>query len=432
MDKKVWERSNFYRQRINHYPRIIIIPLLVFVILGLLFLVLAPRETTVSITGKLASQHQVPLVQTHKRDQIKHNYLRNDAQVKKGQTLLVYRSFARQQQLKDLQWQNQVLNEQITNLKTLTDSVQQNKNLFNQNHSNNYADLYQSYAQRRQVYVLQNDFAMQPLRATKTQIEHDLSFSQQTYRRHLRDLQKLQQAIRQGKTLSKNNLYYNLYHLYSQRLATTEIPVAKNELQETYLADLQIGIAQLQNNLQEVQFQSLQFDYGQYNSDTNQQNMDNLQAEQLQFCEQLQKQLSQQQQNTQQQIKLAQRKNQIVTYQAPAAGIVHTFKQDINKDTITWAQIDPLLNNKQPLTVQAKINNPDNSQINKGQKVLITLSHQLLKGTVVRQQDQSVTAQVKASPKQMRQLRSGVDGSGTIITGQQSWWSYLINKIFHH
>ena len=189
-----------------------------------------------------------------------------------------------------------------------------------------------------------------------------------------------------------------------------------------FRSELQIG--QLKNNVQEVKVQQQQFAYGQYNSDTNQQNMEDLQTEQLKFAAALQEKINQQQTWQRQQIQAIKQKRDLAAYKAPVSGIVHleTTKSQPIKPRLTLAQIEPLAS-KGPLIIQAKLTQEATQTVKSGQAVVITLSHQLLRGKVIQKSKTHLTAQVWVSTAQRRQLRSHVQGHGSVIMERPSIWS---------
>lgn len=211
---------------------------------------------------------------------------------------------------------------------------------------------------------------------------------------------------------------------YQQQLAVVISAAARKQLRQNTLGLLELQIGQLKNNVQEVKVQQQQFAYGQYNSDTNQQNMEDLQTEQLKFAAALQEKINQQQTWQQQQIQAIKQKQDLAAYKAPVSGIVHlgTTKSRPIKPHLTLAQIEPLAL-KGPLTIQAKLAQGPALTVKSGQAVVITLSHQLLRGKIIQKSKTHLTAQVWASTAQRRQLRSQIQGQGSVIIEQPSVWS---------
>lgn len=394
MNNKVEEHSEFYQQYLKKFTKLIIIPLLLLILGLILFWLLRPREVSQPISGKLKISQPVTEVRLSAQDRVVHNYLQDKTVVKKGQTLVVYRPAVQRQRLQQLQQGVEFLQQKTDTIKTWKNSIEQQQNLLTepQNSDKEAQGFYQAYNFRRQAYQLQETQTLE------------------------KELQK-PPFIKQKEKMP-------VAQFYQQQLAVVISAAARKQLCQNTLGLLELQIGQLKNNVQEVKIQQQQFAYGQYNSDTNQQNMEDLQAEQLKFAAALQEKITQQMTWQQQQIQAIKQKRDLAAYKAPVSGIVHlgTTKSRPIKPHLTLAQIEPLAL-KVPLIIQAKLTQVPVQTVKIGQAVVITLSHQLLRGKVIQKSKTHLTAQVWASTAQRRQLRSYVQGHGSVIIEQPSVWS---------
>lgn len=424
MNNKVEEHSEFYQQYLKKFTKLIIIPLLLLILGLILFWLLRPREVSQPISGKLRISKPVTEVRLSAQDRVVHNYLQDKTVVKKGQTLVVYRPAVQRQRLQQLQQGADFLQQKTDTIKTWENSIEQQQNLLTepQNSDKEAQNFYQAYNFRRQAYQLQNDFAHLTSDQTQKQIEQKLASSQKFYQQQLQETQTLEKELRKTPFI-KQKAKMPVAQFYQQQLAVVISAAARKQLRQNTLGFLELQIGQLKNNVQEVKIQQQQFAYGQYNSDTNQQNMEDLQAEQLRFAAALQEKITQQK-TWQQQIQAIKQKRDLAAYKAPVSGIVHlgTTKSRPTKPHLTLAQIEPLAL-KGPLTIQAKLAHGPAQTVKSGQAVVITLSHQLLRGKVIQKSKTHLTAQVWASTAQRRQLRSHVQGHGSVIIEQPSVWS---------
>lgn len=424
MNNKVEEHSEFYQQYLKKFTKLIIIPLLLLILGLILFWLLRPREVSQPISGKLKISQPVTEVRLSAQDRVVHNYLQDKTVVKKGQTLVVYRPAVQRQRLQQLQQGVEFLQQKTDTIKTWKNSIEQQQNLLTepQNSDKEAQGFYQAYNFRRQAYQLQNDFAHQTSDQTQKQIEQKLASSQKFYQQQLQETQTLEKEL-QKPPFIKQKEKMPVAQFYQQQLAVVISAAARKQLCQNTLGLLELQIGQLKNNVQEVKIQQQQFAYGQYNSDTNQQNMEDLQAEQLKFAAALQEKITQQM-TWQQQIQAIKQKRDLAAYKAPVSGIVHlgTTKSRPIKPHLTLAQIEPLAL-KVPLIIQAKLTQVPVQTVKIGQAVVITLSHQLLRGKVIQKSKTHLTAQVWASTAQRRQLRSYVQGHGSVIIEQPSVWS---------
>lgn len=427
MNNKVEEHSEFYQQYLKKFTKLIIIPLLLLILGVILFWLLRPREVSQPISGKLRISQPVTEVRLSAQDRVVHNYLQDKTVVKKGQTLVVYHPAVQRQRLQQLQQGVDFLQQKTDIIKTWKNSIEQQQNLLTepQNSDKEARGFYQAYNFRRQAYQLQNDFAHLTSDQTQKQIEQKLASSQKFYQQQLQEKQTLEKELRRTPFI-KQKEKMPVAQFYQQQLAVVISAAARKQLRQNTLGLLELQIGQLKNNVQEVKVQQQQFAYGQYNSDTNQQNMEDLQAEQLKFAAALQEKITQQKTWQQQQIQAIKQKRDLAAYKAPVSGIVHlgTTKSRPTKPHLTLAQIEPLAL-KGPLTIQAKLAHGPAQTVKSGQAVVITLSHQLLRGKVIQKSKTHLTAQVWASTAQRRKLRSHVQGHGSVIIEQPSVWSQL-------
>lgn len=425
MNNKVEEHSEFYQQYLKKFTKLIIIPLLLLILGVILFWLLRPREVSQPISGKLRISQPVTEVRLSAQDRVVHNYLQDKTVVKKGQTLIVYHPAIQRQRLQQLQQGIDFLQQKTNTIKTWSNSIEQQQNLLtdSQNSDKEAQGFYQAYNFRRQAYQLQNDFAHLTSDQTQKQIEQKLASSQKFYQQQLQETQTLEKELRKTPFI-KQKEKMPVTQFYQQQLAVVISAAARKQLRQNTLGLLELQIGQLKNNVQEVKVQQQQFAYGQYNSDTNQQNREDLQAEQLKFAAALQEKINQQKTWQQQQIQAIKQKRDWAAYKAPVSGIVHlgTTKSRPPKPHLTLAQIEPLAL-KGPLTIQAKLAHGPAQTVKSGQTVVITLSHQLLRGKVIQKSKTHLTAQVWASTAQRRQLRSHVQGHGSVIIEQPSVWS---------
>lgn len=452
MDESQLESSEFYHARFNNFSTLLIVPVAILIVLVILFSLLAQREITIKAPSQIASGKAVAILQSTSNNQITHDYLKEGQHVHKGQLLVTYRSQSLKHQLTLLQQQQQLFQQQLAALSTWNNSLQQNQDLFAQTDQFGYEDLYRSYQNQRQVYLLENELLQQKSQtntAKKDKLIANLNTSLQTAQAKLAAYQNIAQAIKQGSDPG-NSTYRYLYTAYLTAKQTQDPSTAQAQA----LTNIQQQIDQLQDSIQATTQQKLEltdFDSSQYDVATNQQKLASLQAEQLRSCSQQQIDLKQKQSQNNLKLKEVQDSTHDLQVKAPITGIVHILNPNQRNKLVgtgnPLAQIYPPLTVQKPLKLQAYVAPHDISTVRRQQILRVKISRNVptpivLNGriktisvapvTVGKSNYYVVEALTKVPAAQIANLHYGMSGQGSIITGRESFFTYYKNRLFNH
>lgn len=455
MDKSILESSEFYDKRFNNFSTMIITPIAVLLVLTILFSLISQKEITVKSLGQIDSGKAVPIVQSTSNNKILHNYLHEGQYVSKGKTLVTYQSASTNRQLDLMRRENDLLQQQITDLDTLKNSILQNQNLFSGNDKFGYEDVYKSYTNQRQVYLLENNLLTQKSNQEtnkKGQITNNLNANLQTYQNQLASYNNVLQAIKNG-SRPNNSAYSYIYQDYLQQNNVLSSAAEQSANREEYLNNLQQHIDQLQSNIQSTTQQKLElnnFDSSQFDIASNNQKISGLQNEQLKSISESKVNLNQKKDENDLKIRNVESEAKDLSIKAPISGVVHVLNPDNRSKLIgtgnPLAQIYPELDNSQLIKLKAYISPNDITSVKKGQKLRLKIVRNvptpiILEGTIktisvapitLDKNNYYVVEALSQIPrKQISNLHYGMSGQGSVITGKESFFTYYKNKIFN-
>ncbi|NVY96537.1 bacteriocin secretion accessory protein [Lactobacillus sp. DCY120] len=450
MDKSILESSEFYDKRFSNFSTMIIIPVTLLVILVVIFSLFCQREITIQSGGQVDSGKAVPIIQSTSNNKIIHNYLKEGHLVHKGKPLVTYQSDSINRQLDLLRRQNDLMQQQISALETLKTSIQQNRNLFFGNDKFGYEDLYNSYSNQRQVYLLENSNLKQKSsqeNSKKSQITNNINSSLQINQSQLNSYIDVISAIKSG-IRPRNSKYSYIYQDYEkQNRDLSEAERSANK--EEYLNNLQQHVDQLRNTIQSSTQQKIElenFDSNQYNIASNNQKILSLQNEQLKSCSESKVELEQKKDENNLKIKSVQSSTKDLEVKAPISGMIHILNPDEHSKLIGMgnpiAQVYPVLGRNKFVKIKSYVEPRDISTIKKGQKLRLKIIRNvstpiILEGkietisvapvTINKSNFYVVEALARIPTKQSNNLHYGMVGQGSIITGKESFFAYYKN-----
>ena len=455
MDKSVLESSEFYNKRFNNFSIMIIIPTTLLILLIVLFSLFGQKEITIQSAVQIDSGKAVPVVQSMSNNKILKNYLNEGDYVHKKDVLVTYQSSEASQQLELLKRQKRLIQEQLRDLETLKNSIMQNKNLFSSESKFGYDDLFKSYANQRQVYLLENSLLSDKSTQEgekKKKITNNLDANLQTYNDQMKSYQSIFNAIKDGGNPG-NSAYNYLYQNYLAKDKELTTAGDKSANKNEYLDNLQQRMDQLKGSIQSTTQQKLEldnFDSSKYDTDSNDQKIASLQNEQLKNCSETKVSLNQKKDEINLKINSTKAEVKNLEVRAPATGIVHVLNPDqqeklVGKGT-ALAQIYPALDSGQKIKLRAYIAPSDISSIKKGQKLRVKIVRNVPTPIIVDGNINKVSvapvivnkanyyvieALAKVDDKQIGKLHYGMIGQGSVITGKQSFFTYYKNRLLN-
>ncbi|WP_297952269.1 HlyD family efflux transporter periplasmic adaptor subunit [uncultured Lactobacillus sp.] len=157
MNKKYLESSEFYSARFNNFSTMIIVPIFLIFIGVILFSFVGKREITIDSVGIIEPHGSVANVQASVNGKIVYSALKEGRKVKKGQILLKYSSKSNKNRLNLYQIKKANLEDQISGLNLLKKGISSNSDTFNYNDKFGYKNALNNYLDERKTYLLENE-----------------------------------------------------------------------------------------------------------------------------------------------------------------------------------------------------------------------------------------------------------------------------------
>lgn len=447
MDPRYFESAEFYHRRYDNFASKIIIPTFCLFCFLVVFAIFATKEVVVSSTGSIEAYRTITNIQSTSSNKIILNHLKENKQVKKGDLLLEYQGKEGEIQLSTLQLQQKQIKEQIDQIQILLDSLNKEKNLFEDNDAFGYKQTYLDYVQQVETIkksVQQQNANIQAQNISASQAKQAIQNAMNELQNELNDYQQAKQAILKQAVLSQQNAAYTLYQSYQQQMGQENADSIKQQV----LSQLDSQIASLENSLSGYKIQYASSGVQQAVSDTFANQSASLKAQTLAKTEQekqaLQKQLTEVENNLQ----LQQQQGKLNRIYAQTGGVLHIVDTDnefVSPGTVI-AQLYPVITKVKKIKLVSYIPARDVSHIQKGMKMRFTAydssKDKLVLEAKVKGIDTSATrtkqgnyfkveSLVSVNELQAKQLSYGLEGRVTLITHTTTYLNYFLDKIFN-
>lgn len=456
-DLKFLESTEFYSHRYQNFATLIIVPLAVLLCGLLLFSLFGSREITVKSVGQIQPQRTPVAIQGTSASQILENHLVENKVVHQGDKLLVYQDTGNQDQADLLNEQINTAQQRLTALNQLKDGITQNKQVFAQSDTFGYADDLDNYLNQREIYRSEATLADKTENATTTKINNVkqlLNDNLTNLNTQAKDYQGLIDTINQGKNVMAKNssltYEFNSYQSQSKDLSNDDL----NKLKQSYLDNATQQLNQINAAINSTKVQQAQLDQPQTAAITDAQSNQKISSLQNQQLASTNKELAQIKDSLAQlQAKLAtlNKDQQNYTVRAKTTGILHVAQTTSGKNYLspgtTLAEIYPLIDDKTKLTVIVPISPDEIVGLKKGQTLRFKISQKvprpMLINGVIEKIDVAptvtergnyfqVTAKINPTTAQRRNLRYGLSGSVSVVTGEKTFFNYYRDKLFNN
>ncbi|WP_416353402.1 bacteriocin secretion accessory protein [Agrilactobacillus fermenti] len=453
-DLRFLESTEFYQRRYQNFSTLIILPVALLCLGLLLFSFFGKREVTVKSVGQIEPQATPVTIQGTASSRILVNHLRENKVVHQGDPLLVYQDVTDKGQATLLKQQIDETQQRIQGLDQFKTGVQQNKTTFTQADAFGYSDQLANYLAQRAIYQSEASLAdktQQDNNHKSDKVAQLLANNLTTLKAQLQDYQALRDSIDQNKNvLGKNsNLTYlwNSFQAKSKALSGDDLA----QLKESYLANANNQVSQIQSSIDSIQVQQAQLAAPQTAGITDaqaQQKLTALQNQQLASVAKEQAQLKTQQTQLKDKLTVLTKNRQNYTVRAKKTGILHVDARNIGKQYLgagtALAQIYPLIEAQTKLKVVTMIPADQIVGLKQGQKLRLRIAQKVprplvLNGTVTKIDVAptttnkgnyfQVTARIDPSLAQRRNLRYGLNGTASVITGEKTFFNYYKDKV---
>ncbi|HJF18920.1 MAG TPA: bacteriocin secretion accessory protein [Enterococcus columbae] len=447
MDPRYFESAEFYHRRYDNFASKIIIPTFCLFCFLVVFAIFATKEVVVSSTGSIEAYRTITNIQSTSSNKIILNHLKENKQVKKGDLLLEYQGKEGEIQLSTLQLQQKQIKEQIDQIQILLDSLNKEKNLFEDNDAFGYKQTYLDYVQQVETIkksVQQQNANIQAQNISASQAKQAIQNAMNELQNELNDYQQAKQAILNQTALNKQNAAYTLYQSYHQQMGQENADSIKQQV----LSQLDSQIASLENSLSGYKIQYASSGVQQAASDTFANQSASLKAQTIAKTEQekqsLQKQLTEVENNLQ----LQQQQGKLNRIYAQTGGVLHIVDTDnefVSPGTVI-AQLYPIITKVKRIKLVSYISARDVTHIQKGMKMRFTAYDSAKDKLVLEAKVQSIDTSatrtkqgnyfkveslVSVNELQAKQLSYGLEGRVTLITHTTTYLNYFLDKIFN-
>lgn len=451
MDKHLFESSEFYKRRYNNFSTMVILPIFLLVLLLGGFCFYGKREITIKTVGEIQPVKIISEIQSTTSNEIIETNLEENQLIHVGDVLVRYKDETTKEQLNYLQEQITENTHQKKQLDLLKDGIEKEKSTFPENDKYGYSQILADYFSQRQALIESSEkenadinSQNEAITTTKEAIDNEI---QQTQAK-VSDYSALAQAIQNGATtFDESSELYPIFDSYRQQIKDVE----ENEgIKKRILAEIQITINQLNSTISSYQAQRAGAGTYIQQTTTLDEQLASLKSQQL---------LSADKELTTVNTKIAELESNLIlqkeldkhnTITASSEGIVHLNEEVKSKkyisEGITIAQVYPTIQLGESVNLVAYVDSQDIASIHKDDKIRFTskkenaesfeLTCQVTEIGASPEKTKSgnyfkITAKTIISNKNQADIRYGLQGNFTIITGKKTYFDYYKDKLFN-
>lgn len=455
-NKDKLESAEFYNHRFKNFATLSILPAFIFLICLIAFLIFAKREVAIKAAGEIAPTVSGHIVQSTVSSRIIRNYIKEGKFVKKGQVLVVYHDKSTPAEQRLVKGQAELLTTQSQALQQLKNSIEKNQNVMTGEDSFGYQQLFKDYLAQRSIYQSETskiDVEQNENNSKTNSMTGAINKQIDAANADITDLNKLKQVIGGGQgsypASGKFSALYKGYQADAKDLKGTEL----NKVQATYQQSVDQEIATNETNLNSLKIELVntqKTDTSGLDKEEVQSKLVSLQANQLQNIDtqlvSIKKSLKEY--TEKQAILEDQHQGQVI--KAPASGVLHTDNNAVSKKLIgagtELAEVLPQIQKVSTAKVTFLVGPSEVSAIKPGMKIRLKITRNVPRpfvldgnvkkldvGPTVTKQGNAfqVNANVSFSPEQAKQLRYGITGNVSVITGKKTYWHFIVDYILN-
>ncbi|MBO0449180.1 bacteriocin secretion accessory protein [Enterococcus sp. MJM12] len=451
MDKRLFESSEFYTRRYNNFSTMVILPIFLLVLLLGSFCFYGKREMTIKTVGEIQPVKIISEIQSTTSNEIVETNLEENQLIHVGDILVRYKDETTKEQLNYLQEQLSENTHQKKQLELLKDGIEQEKSTFPENDKYGYSQILADYFSQRQALIESNEkenadinSQNEAIATTKAAIDNEIQQTQDK----VSGYSTLAQAIQNGNTtFDKNSELYPIFDSYRQQIKDV---VENKGVKKQILAEIQTTIDQLNTTISSYQAQRAGAGAYIQQSSTLDEQLASLKSQQL---------LSADKELTTVNTKIAELESNLTlqkeldkrnTITSSSEGIIHLNEEVKGKNYIgegtTIAQVYPTIQLGESVNLVAYVDSQDIASIHKEDKIRFTskkenaesfeLACQITKiGASPEKTERGnyfkVTAKTIISKNNQADIRYGLQGNFTIITGKKTYFDYYKDKLFN-
>lgn len=445
-DPKYLESCEFYQRRYRNFPILIIIPIFLLVNFIILFSLIARREIVVKAGGEIVPAKILSDIQSTSNNAVDINHLAENKSVKKGETLVTFKSDNEKISVQLLNQQVNNINDRLQSLDIYKQSIIDEHNHFGGIDKFGYDSLFNGYI--AQVNTLNSEFNQQnsDKQTADQQANHQIDVLKQGQSKNnqqLSDYQAILTSINNN-TRPTNNPYQSIYDNYASQLKSAQTADDKEQLKQTALSNVRQQIDQLQTNSSSYDNQIAGISKsGPLSKSSTLDKIADLKQQQLASS---QKEINDQQQSLAE-LKAKQSSvnedYQDTVIKAPESGILHltsdkaTIKYFPKGTTVT--QIYPMLNKRTKLSVEYYVPTSNSVGLKRGQNIRFVANQNVTKPLILTGTIKTISsapiiikeesfykciASINVNVREHEHIKYGLAGKVTTTKGTKTWFNY--------
>jgi competence factor transport accessory protein ComB len=451
MDKRLFESSEFYTRRYNNFSTMVILPIFLLVMLLIGFCFYGKREMTIKTIGEIQPVKIISEIQSTISNEIVEIHLEENQLIHVGEILVRYKDETTKEQLNYLQEQITENTNQKKQLELLKDGIEQGKSTFPENDKYGYSQILVDYFSQRQAMIESSekenadiDSQNGSIASTKAAIDDEIQQTQDK----VSGYSTLAQVIQNGDTTyDKNSELYPIFDSYRQQIKDIE----ENEgIKKQILAEIQTTIDQLNSTISSYQAQRA--GAGAYIQQTSilDEQLTSLKSQQLLAADKELTTVNTKIAELDSNLTLQKDLNKHNTITSSSEGIIHLNEEVKSKkyigEGITIAQVYPIIQLGESVNLVAYVDSQDIASIHKDDKIRFASKKENAKSFELTCQ----VTEIGASPEKTKSgnyfkiaaktiiskdnktdIRYGLQGNFTIITGKKTYFEYYKDKLFN-
>lgn len=434
-------------------------PIFAIIIAALLFSLIGTREITVTSTGEIIPTSNVIPIQSINGKRIITNHLKENRNVHKGETLLVYDNGQNAAQLAELRTQLGTIKRRQDAITQLKAGLMDDSANFTAPDEFGYANMLDDYRARKaqlnseateqsQAAAAQND----EVTATSSSIDDQITHNQAC----LEDYAELRSAIASGDDLPTDNMFQSTYELFLAQIRNvTALGDGTNSSQSIIkaqtLADIDDDVRQLNEANGTLRIQQANAGAATTQNTSATDSINALRAQYLLAADKESAEANATRVELETNITLANATAKDSTVTAPADGIIHLNAAMKGMKTIPTgsvvAELYPPLHKGTSLDLVFPVKTDDIDAVYVGQTARLSSYRHSAKPLVLMASVTSIAAsptrtesgnyfEVRAhirtgAEEQLNRLRYGLTGKVSIVTGRKTFFAYYRDRILH-
>lgn len=444
MQQNEWtDQSNVYNQQYHNFYRWVLYPIIFFLCLSVLFLALAKKEvvirTPAQLTAQKAEKLQVPI-----EAKIKTNNLKENQTVKEGEVLVTFDTASLQNEKKQLEQENETIEQQKKAAQTYIDSLTKEQNLFEREDTFGYSNQVTSFLAEKEVMLYhskQSEATIQKERETYNKTKEELEKQLNTREKEKQELEQARIAwINEHSLEDFSPEVMSKYQVWQTQLSDAS-EKQKKSVKETILVTIDEQISHGQTEIEQLQSaKNILVPPNTNENEVNSQKAQQKQNKELNLATTKQKmmELTEIQKKNETMINLLNEQLAQSTIKSPVTGIIHLNDEAVGHNELpkgtTLAEIYPKKKNSE-LNFTARIPTSESMRIKPGMAVHFKvdkkgITSETIDGTLEEISANSTTTEqgtfyiVKGTLETQKSFtnRYGLTGELSLIIGKKTYW----------